>query len=359
VRVLLLGSYPPPYGGLQVHIVALRRFLLERSVACSVINLDRHRDGGEDGVYYPRSALGVLWLLLRLPYDVVHLHVGGDLTTRHLVLGLVCSWLPGKKSVLTLHSGGYPSSPAGQATSRKSIRGFVLRRFDRVVGVNDEIVDLFQRAGVPSTRAHLIEPHALFQHDIDDLLLTDRDSALGERLSPFFDAHDPVLLTVGLLEREYNLALQVEALAALRETHHRAGLAIIGSGSLESELRALIAEKPYAEHILLCGDVEHRATLRAIADCDLLLRPTSYDGDAISVREALHFGTPVLASDNGMRPAGVRLIEGLEPGTFATAIASTLSSSREFQPARCDDSNIARVVDVYDSLASRSERTGQ
>ncbi len=39
-----------------------------------------------------------------------------------------------------------------------------------------------------------------------------------------------------------------------------------------------------------------------------MLRTTWYDGDAISVREALHFGVPVIASDNGMRPEGTHLI---------------------------------------------------
>ena len=45
-----------------------------------------------------------------------------------------------------------------------------------------------------------------------------------------------------------------------------------------------------------------------MADCTILLRTTLYDGDAVSVREALWIGTPVIASDNGMRPEGVRLV---------------------------------------------------
>jgi hypothetical protein len=83
---------------------------------------------------------------------------------------------------------------------------------------------------------------------------------------------------------------------------------MIGSGSLEDELRAQIAAQPYAEHLLLAGDLSHPATLRAIRDCRVLLRTTHYDGDALSVREALELGTPVIATDNGMRPPGCRLI---------------------------------------------------
>ena len=47
--------------------------------------------------------------------------------------------------------------------------------------------------------------------------------------------------------------------------------------------------------------------LRAIWDADVFLRTTLYDGDSVAVREALHLGTPVVATDNGMRPEGVRL----------------------------------------------------
>jgi len=59
---------------------------------------------------------------------------------------------------------------------------------------------------------------------------------------------------------------------------------------------------------LLCGDVPHAVTLRAIAESDVFLRTTLYDGDSISVREALHAGVCVIATDNGMRPDGIHLI---------------------------------------------------
>jgi len=56
-RVLQLGPYPPPYGGVQTHVVALRRFLLERGIACDVINITRRRGADDAGVHYPATAL--------------------------------------------------------------------------------------------------------------------------------------------------------------------------------------------------------------------------------------------------------------------------------------------------------------
>src|SRR5262249_2580140 len=86
-----------------------------------------------------------------------------------------------------------------------------------------------------------------------------------------------------------------------------------------------IQSKSYAEHILLCGDVPHAVTLRAIAESDLFLRTTLYDGDSISVREALLIGTPVIATDNGMRPGGVHLIPCGAPDALRRTIEKVLT----------------------------------
>src|SRR2546423_870280 len=114
MKVLLLGPYPPPHGGVQTHLVAIRQFLLARGIPCAVINITRHRKAEADEVYYPRHALELARLLLRLPYNIIHLHLGGHFSTRLLGLSLLCSLMPRSRVVLTFHSGGYPSSAAGR-----------------------------------------------------------------------------------------------------------------------------------------------------------------------------------------------------------------------------------------------------
>ena len=100
-----MGAYPPPYGGVQTNLVAIRRYLLEREIPCAVINLTRHRQSRAEQLYHPESALQLIRLLMSLRYDIIHLHHGGDLTLRLLALYLLCSLLPGKRAVLTFHSG--------------------------------------------------------------------------------------------------------------------------------------------------------------------------------------------------------------------------------------------------------------
>jgi glycosyltransferase involved in cell wall biosynthesis len=175
--------------------------------------------------------------------------------------------------------------------------------------------------------------------------------ALPAPLADFFASHQPLLLTVGLLEPEYDLPLQIEALGVLRERFADAGLVIIGAGSLESELRELIRSKAYGGHVLLCGDVPHQSTLQAIAQASLLLRTTLYDGDAISVREALHVGTPVVATDNGMRPAGVRLIPHQNLAALCCAVEECLDSEAPRQGGgEVHEENLEAVLKLYEEL---------
>ena len=341
--VLQLGPYPPPHGGVQSNLVAIHRFLLNSGFSSRVINITRHRKPEGDGVYYPKHWPGLLWLLLRLRVDIVHLHIGGNVTPRLLALSFLCCSIPGRRAVLTFHSGGYPSSKKGMGARPQSLTGFVFRRFDRIIGVNPEIVRLFLRFGVDPGNVRLIQPHALPSE------LPARN--MSEPLESFFETHDPVLLTVGLLEPEYDLSLQVEALGPIRDRHPKAGLVIIGSGSSEGELRKLIAGKPYGPHILLCGDVPHEDTLLAMRACDLFLRTSLYDGDSVAVREALHLGAPVIATDTGMRPSGVHLIPLSNPGALAGAIEQHLFRPREpREPARATKENLEAVVTLYREL---------
>ena len=348
MKVLQLGPYPPPHGGIQTHIVALRETLRQRGIPCAVVNLTRTRRPSSDDVFYPSSGLQVLWLLLRRRHDILHLHIGGRVWPRQLALGVLCSILPGRKSVLTFHSGGYPSSSEGTSTSRRSVRAWVFRRFDRIIAVNAEIANFFERIGVRRERIRLISPHSFpSSHAMDSV-------ELPPTLESFFRDHHPLVITVGLLEKEYDLPLQIAALGRVREKWPRAGLLIAGSGSLHDWLRKLIERQSYAEHILLYGDLPHAATLQAIARADLMLRTTWYDGDALSVREALNFGLPVVATDNGMRPEGVHLIPARDLEALLAAIEDVLRNPPpRVQPAeQTEDGNLLAVLELYQELAS-------
>ena len=345
MRILQLGPYPPPHGGVQTHVVALVDFLRQRGIPCDVVNLTRFRRASENGIYYPSNAFAVAWHLLSHRYDLIHLHVGGRIWRRQLALALACFALPDTRCVFTFHSGGYPSSVEGRSAHSRTLRAFVLRRFDGLIAVNEEIGQFFRTLGVEARRIHVISPYLGFGASALG------ETSLPEQVSDFLAAHSPVLISVGGLEPEYDVSLQMTALGVIRARHPKAGLLVAGSGSLEDVVRKECSLLPYAEHILLNGDLAHGATLQAMQSSDIMLRTTWYDGDAISVREALHFGVPVIASDNGMRPEGTHLIPARDLDALVASVEKILNNPPSRIPVASEsDRNLEEVLRVYQRL---------
>jgi len=347
MHVLQLGPYPPPEGGINRNILAIRSDLAAGGHKTSIIATSRSsRIALEDDVYHPSTPFALIRLLLSLKRDVTHLHVGGTISARDLGLVFFTALLSRGPSVLSLHSGGYPQTKEGLAAGRWSIRGFIFRMFDRVVVVNEQLREVFLKYGVSPGNVSVILPY------VNEL--PDNDVEMPSDLQSFIESHSPFLLTVGLLEPEYDIDMQIDALESVVETNPQVGLVIVGSGSLESGLRAQIESKSYRDSIFVAGDVPHAITLRLIERADIVLRTTRYDGDAISVREALFLDTRVIATDNGMRPNGVKLIPVGDRAELETAIDTIAAVKRhKRRPETNDRSNIQAVIDVYTNVASQ------
>ncbi|KAF0180520.1 MAG: group 1 glycosyl transferase [Nitrospirae bacterium] len=347
MHVLQLGPYPPPEGGITRNLLAIREELQKSGHTCSVVVIAKSSKVVPDpGIYHPQSPFALIKLLSTLHYDILHLHIGGDITWRILGLMTVCALFGRGKSVVTVHSGGFAVSENANNAKPFSLHGFVFRLFERVICVNKLMFAVFEKYGLARERVRLIYPFAGRKPD--------KGVQIPDNLKVFAVNHKPFLLTVGLLEDAYDLFMQIDAMERIIEQMPEAGLMIAGSGSLEQDLKRAIADKAFFSHILLAGDVEHSITLHLINDCDILLRTTKFDGDAISIREALHLGTPVIATDNGMRPEGVHLIPVHDANALVEATVKLAKSEQKACGERVEDrSNIEAVLYLYEEILKR------
>src|SRR5438445_1769943 len=116
LHVLQLGPYPPPEGGISRNMLSIRDELLGNGHRCSIIATSRSSSViDEPDVYQPGSPMALIRLLRKLQFDVLHLHIGGDVTTRVLMLALICSIFGRGRSVLTVHSGGFATGDEAEA----------------------------------------------------------------------------------------------------------------------------------------------------------------------------------------------------------------------------------------------------
>lgn len=117
---------------------------------------------------------------------------------------------------------------------------------------------------------------------------------------------------VGRLEREKGLEVLVRALAL---TTIEQKLVLIGSGSLEPELRALATSLGIADRIVLTGHVPQESLPAYLQAADLLVLPSVTSGRfkepwGLVVNEAMNCRLPVIATDAVGAAAGGLVVDG-------------------------------------------------
>ena len=117
----------------------------------------------------------------------------------------------------------------------------------------------------------------------------------------------------------YNAGLAVDAVRLVRHEWPDARLWILAYDQDGPELGRLRESVAGLEWVELSFNLSGADVASALARSEVFLRPTSWDGDSIIVREALAVGARVVATGVSPRPRGVELC-GLAPEELAAAV---------------------------------------
>lgn len=100
-------------------------------------------------------------------------------------------------------------------------------------------------------------------------------------------------------EPNYNIDTIVEAVATLVARDPKAGvqLHLLGGGSMEAALRALVTTKGLENHVVFHGRLDDAGMARVLAQCKLSVSVPTSDATSVSVLESMACGLAVVASD--------------------------------------------------------------
>lgn len=366
LEILEVGPYPPPLGGVSVHISRLVDSLRGAGVNVGVAN--HFGKSGEAPVSgdspvvanLGRNPIRYLLTIRRLRCQLLHHHYSRLSTLVGNALALPATGCSG--SVVTLHSGrttmGLSNPETLVARLRFRLTYWALKRFDIVIVVSQRMKEHLEQAmptlsvvAAPAylrpTRSELAQP-------------------LGETVREFIGDSGRLIVisSYGLpftQERtgdDYGLDTAVEALIAVAKDVPEARLALFTGLALDDqrsrdhlkELRQRLSEAGIADRFaVFTGEPLIPALVRA----EVLIRPSRTDGDAVSIREALSLGLPVIASDCAARPEGVGVVPTGNPGALAEALLRVLRRADERRDwAVSRDDALAAVMAVYGKIAT-------
>ena len=340
MKLLLIGPYPPPHGGVSVHLAQAYAELQRAGVTCRIINIDRRAPESPRYVNI-RGSLDLAWKLWRHVRDgwTLHLHTNGH-NVKSWVVALMCGLAGrfGPGALLTLHSGMVPAYLQEGSFWRRMLARIAARCYDRVICVNRAIRDAVWSLGIAPDRL-----------EVAPAFIPPRPAelALSTEIEGWVRAHTPLLSTALFFRPEYGFELLVRALARLKLRYPNIGCLIMGSGEQQAAAVELIRREGMENQILLLGDVAHEVCLALMSSSDLFVRATLEDGDAISVREALSLGIPVVASNVGTRPAGAILFKAGDLEDLLFKLETGLTKPRGPGEAFAGKSGAARLLEIY------------
>jgi glycosyltransferase involved in cell wall biosynthesis len=336
MKILLIGPYPPPHGGVSVHLSGIHLQLMAAGVRCRVLDTDRDRPGLGFGIVVLRHAWQG-WTL--------HLHTNGhNLKSWLVALGCGLAGQARGGCILTLHSGMAPGYLRDAPAWGRRLAAFVCSLYTRVICVSDGIRCALLALGLPPHRTEIVPAW----------LKTERpEVSLDPSILAWMGRHQPLLSTALFFRPEYGFDLLATALARLRLRYPSVGCLVMGTGEQREEAVRRIHETGLEENVLMLGDVNHDACLALILVSDVFIRATLEDGDSTSVREALSLGVPVVASRTGTRPAGAILFQPGDVGEMLSKVELALALKRdgETPAAGCMD----RLMEIYQQVTAPRE----
>jgi len=347
LKVIQVGCYPPPWGGVSTHLKRLLDYLDGRGVESLLIDVSgiaKERRG-----VICRSWAEAKRLLLGSPRSVIHFHNFEAANAPFYARAALRH-----RTILSFHNQRFLDEIQAARAPRRGVTRFCLNRLDRVVVDSPVGRTLAGELIRDASKLRLIPefiPPATVPPLSDPALLALR------RRHPFLLASGAFRLVFHAGHDLYGLDLLVEMLSRLvTERGLDAGLAFllpdVGDPAYLGRIRERISALALGERFhIVTTPLEESASLWRLAD--VVVRATNTDGNSMTVLEALSLGVPVVASDCAPRPEAAVLFRTRDLDDLVDTVADVLAQ-RERHRARLAEirieDNARAFLELYGEL---------
>ena len=308
--IVLVGPLPPPSGGMANQTRQLARLLADEGCRVTVVQTNRPCPiSWVERVRFLRAAVRLPSYLAALAAatrgaDLVHLMANSGLAWHLFAAPAI--WVAALRRVPALVN--YRGGEAAPFLARRAaLVRFTLRRAAALVVPSGFLRDVFAHYAIAAE----IVPNAV------DL------SAFHPAASRPVELH--VVVTRNL-ERIYDVATAIRALAIVRVDEPGASMTIAGSGPERDALGVLARELGVADAVRFSGRLEHAKLPDLYREASVALNPSTVDNTPNSLLEALASGVPIVSTSVGGVPYLVAhektalLVPPADPAAMAQAV---------------------------------------
>lgn len=342
-RVVLLGPWPPPYGGVSVHVERLYELLSADGFEPRMLSPDIRARSGD---LYPlswggRRSLAGAAAIPRVAGrgGLVHNHSAiATYPTRHLELVLLATRASRNGWLDTVHDQTLIHRFEGFTDGGRRLFIKAMTKSAHIIAIGNELRDFLVGIGVSPSKIDVGQP----------LLPPSLDSpTLEPELQAFVTSHSPLWVTIGAFIPLYDFATVARAFRNVVHAEPGAGLTVVSGRfatdrTFEKSVRALGDD--LGDRVMFLEDIPNEQVRTLLRSASLLVRGAQHESFGLSRAEAIMAGVPVVATDSGE----TKWVTVYEHGNAA----SLLDASRRAR-LRGEEALLAGAA-YYNEMASRS-----
>jgi glycosyltransferase involved in cell wall biosynthesis len=303
--VLIIGALPPPLGGVTIHIARLAERLNQRGVSFTLLDEGKVP---KPGVVRLRTMSPIAYLRVLASASTVHIH-----SSNHFIrlVHTLAARLVGRRVVHTVHSA---------RGTKAALCALYLASYlaHERIGVSAEVAR--RLAGTSHVVPAFVPPsedEEGIPFEVESWMRS--QSERGRRVIAFNASRPSKIDGVDL----YGLDMLIDALSDQRLDRFAAILCVSLTETPDNyyaEILARAEERGLGNRIRFqTGQIRFAGILKR---ADVFVRPTITDGDAISIREAIWYGVPAIASDAVIRPERTIIFPSRNHEGFVDAVVN-------------------------------------
>lgn len=296
-KILIVGVYPPPLGGVSVHIYRLIKLLKskEYDIDCYDTSKEESFKGQKYFRLFSRIILG--------KYDIIHFH------ENNLIFFKICLFIkkfyPNIEIYLTSHN-----PRLLKFNTKKQLRDKLkfLTRINALIVVGKDILVEYQTYNIKLPEKVFVK-NAFIEPPLEE-----EEKILSTypiTLFKFLKKHSPIVTAnafqISFYNNEdlYGLDMCIEFTAKIKSLIPNIGFVFaLANDSVNisyiEKMKSRIKELGINNNFYFLNG--QRELWPLLKKCDIVIRPTNTDGDSLSIREAIFFNKPIIASDIVKRP---------------------------------------------------------
>lgn len=324
-KVMIIGTIPPPIGGVTIHLDRFLNLFDEKEYQIGVFDIKKFTLFRREKHKTTNHGMSIVKFFFLS--KIVHIQISNNLK---LPIAIIAK-LFFKKVVYTHHN---------SRINNKLIWNLLNIVCDKVILVNDKSIDTkliykFKTEVIPA----FLPPY--------------RFEVLPEKLDDELMNFDKVISTNCSLynlingKHVYGFDLIVDAFNSLSQNGQIKNTVLVlvdPSATTKEFVDVLLQNKDFGTNkVLYISDKIDFGAL--VKKSNITIRATRTDGDSLSVRESLYFNVPIIASDVTVRPNGVIVFKNDDSEDLADKILYVLKNKEKFYYEHVDYGE--EIINVY------------